>query len=117
MKTVANPPTKAEKFFAKVQEACRKDVERAFGVLQIKWRILKNCHWMDAEEGNDPTGEKVSVRKLVLVCIILHNMVVQKERGYMEKFDQFDAVARRAAAESEETLNDVGYLFCFRTHF
>ncbi|XP_059658675.1 uncharacterized protein LOC132305005 [Cornus florida] len=37
--TIPHPTTVKEKLFAKRQEACRKDVERAFGVLQRKWTI------------------------------------------------------------------------------
>jgi hypothetical protein len=39
MKTISNPQNKQKKAeFAKMQEACRKDIERAFGVLQTHWR-------------------------------------------------------------------------------
>jgi hypothetical protein len=34
VKTISNPTTRKEVEFAKVQEACRKDIERAFGILQ-----------------------------------------------------------------------------------
>ena len=40
MKTISKPGTPKEKLFAKKQEAVRKDVERAFGKLLIKWHIL-----------------------------------------------------------------------------
>ena len=40
MKTISNPATAKEKLFAKCQEGCRKDVERAFGRLLSKWHIL-----------------------------------------------------------------------------
>ena len=40
MKTISHPATTKEKLFAKCQEGCRKDVERAFGRLLSKWHIL-----------------------------------------------------------------------------
>ncbi|XP_051138691.1 uncharacterized protein LOC127256623 [Andrographis paniculata] len=40
MQAVRNPITAKEKAFIISQEACRKDIERAFGVLKQKWRIL-----------------------------------------------------------------------------
>ena len=40
MKSISNPGTEKEKLFAKSQEGCRKDVERAFGRLLSKWHIL-----------------------------------------------------------------------------
>jgi hypothetical protein len=41
VKTVRNPADEKCKRFAKEQEAARKDVERAFGVLQSKWAIVR----------------------------------------------------------------------------
>ena len=64
--------TRAESsFFAQRQEAARKDVERAFGVLQARFAIVKNpvlC-W-----------DKVKIGKIMRACIILYNMIVEDER-------------------------------------
>uniref|UniRef100_A0A0D3AEU9 DDE Tnp4 domain-containing protein n=1 Tax=Brassica oleracea var. oleracea TaxID=109376 RepID=A0A0D3AEU9_BRAOL len=60
--------------FAKHQEAIRKDVERAFGVLQARFAIVKNpaLFWDKGKIGN-----------IMRACIILHNMIVEDERdGY-----------------------------------
>nr|BAA85461.1 ORF-c [Brassica rapa] len=60
--------------FAQCQEAARKDVERAFGVLQARFAIVKNpaLFW-----------DKVKIGNIMRVCIILHNMIVEDERdGY-----------------------------------
>jgi hypothetical protein len=40
LKSIKDPPTERERIFAKVQEAARKDIERAFGVLQAKFAIV-----------------------------------------------------------------------------
>jgi hypothetical protein len=49
--TFHHPQTSTEKYFSTCQEACRKDIERAFGVLvkrfQILQRPLKNWYWPD----------------------------------------------------------------------
>uniref|UniRef100_A0A0D3ECK6 DDE Tnp4 domain-containing protein n=1 Tax=Brassica oleracea var. oleracea TaxID=109376 RepID=A0A0D3ECK6_BRAOL len=57
--------------FAQCQEAARKDVERAFRVLQARFAIFKNpaLSW-----------DKVKIRKFMRACIILHNMIVENER-------------------------------------
>ncbi|KAK1601448.1 hypothetical protein QYE76_048237 [Lolium multiflorum] len=40
VKSVCNPNSEKTGRFAKRQEACRKDVERGFGVLQARWAIV-----------------------------------------------------------------------------
>ncbi|XP_022030926.1 uncharacterized protein LOC110931861 [Helianthus annuus] len=42
VKTVRHPPDEKRKKFAKFQEATRKDIERCFGVLQLRWHIIEN---------------------------------------------------------------------------
>ncbi|KAK1679799.1 hypothetical protein QYE76_040647 [Lolium multiflorum] len=41
VKTIRNPTSEQEARFAKEQEAARKDVERAFGILQARWAIVE----------------------------------------------------------------------------
>ena len=59
-------------------EAVRKDVERAFGVLQARFAIIKNpaLFW-----------DKVKIGKIMRACIILHNMIVENERDGNTRFD------------------------------
>uniref|UniRef100_A0A0D3A4M9 DDE Tnp4 domain-containing protein n=1 Tax=Brassica oleracea var. oleracea TaxID=109376 RepID=A0A0D3A4M9_BRAOL len=66
---------KAEKF-AEKQESARKDVERAFGVLQSRFAIVRNpaLQW-----------DKEKIGKIMRTCVILHNMIVENERdGYAQ---------------------------------
>ena len=42
VKTIRNPGDEKCRRFAKEQEAARKDVERAFGVLQSRWAIVRH---------------------------------------------------------------------------
>ena len=60
--------TPSEKRFTKWQEAIRKLIERAFGVLQIKFQYLaRPVHLRNPKEIGD----------VVRACIILHNMMVE----------------------------------------
>ncbi|CAN7079311.1 unnamed protein product [Brassica oleracea var. botrytis] len=68
---------KAE-LFAKVQKATRKDVERAFGVLQARFAIVKNPAL---------SLDKEKIGKIIRACIILHNMIVKNERGGYTLYD------------------------------
>ncbi|KAL6497700.1 hypothetical protein OROHE_027025 [Orobanche hederae] len=61
----------AERHFAKSQEAVRKDVERAFGVLQNRWHIVK---------GSARMWKVQYLGKIMKTCIILHNMIIESER-------------------------------------
>ena len=53
-----------------LQEVQRKDVERAFGVLQARWRILAlPCKLWSVGAMNS----------VIIACIILHNMIIEDE--------------------------------------
>ena len=53
-----------------MQEAARKDVERAFGVLQSRWAIVR---------GPARSWYKKNIKDIMYTCIILHNMIVEDE--------------------------------------
>ena len=53
-----------------MQEACRKDVERAFGVLQSRFAIIK---------GPTRYWEKPVLHDIISTCIIMHNMIIEDE--------------------------------------
>ncbi|CAN0882002.1 Protein ALP1-like [Linum grandiflorum] len=71
VKTIANPTDAKEALFAERQEGYKKDVERAFGILQSRWAIVCN----PARSWDVPT-----LRNIMLTCIILHNMIVEDEQ-------------------------------------
>ncbi|XP_048623828.1 putative nuclease HARBI1 isoform X1 [Brassica napus] len=74
IQSISLPQAPKAVLFAQRQEAVRKDVERAFGVLQARFAIVKNpvLFW-----------DKVKIGKIMRACIILHNMIVEDERdGY-----------------------------------
>ena len=74
IQSITLPQCPKQALFAKWQEAARKDVERAFGVLQARFAIVKNpVRTLDIEK----------IGKIMRACIILHNMIVEDERdGY-----------------------------------
>ncbi|XP_059650172.1 uncharacterized protein LOC132295929 [Cornus florida] len=74
IQTIPHPTISKDKLFAKKQEAVRKDVERAFGVLQIRWAITQGpVYYWDKEDLNE----------IMRMCIILHNMIIEDERGHI----------------------------------
>lgn len=72
MKPISKPFTAKKKNYSCRQEAARKDVERAFGVLQSRFRILA----IPARVWN---SKKMAI--IIKACVILHNMIVA-DSGY-----------------------------------
>jgi hypothetical protein len=72
VKTHRNPTGGKYSRFAKEQEACWKDVERAFGVLQSRWAIVRH------------PAKQWSVQqmwKVMTACVIMHNMIIKEGHG------------------------------------
>lgn len=71
VQSITDPQGPKKRFFAMKQESCRKDVERAFGVLQSRFAIIKGpCRFW----------EKNVLHDIMSACIIMHNMIVEDER-------------------------------------
>ncbi|XP_047979015.1 uncharacterized protein LOC125220930 [Salvia hispanica] len=77
--------------FAAKQESARKDVERAFGVLQSRWAIVK---------GPTRFWYKEVIADVMYACIIMHNMRVEQERGHAT-----DWVDDEAGSSSSTTIS------------
>ncbi|XP_073353397.1 uncharacterized protein [Aegilops tauschii subsp. strangulata] len=72
LKTISNPvPGGKNSHFAKVQEACRKDVERAFGVLESRFVVVRYP---------TQTWSKDQMREIMTCYVILHNMIIESEQ-------------------------------------
>jgi len=80
---MSEPLTDHHKRYAKWQEASRKDVERAFGVLQRKFYFLVK----DVEQ-----WYVSDITEAVETCVILHNMMVQQrvDRDEQELHDWYE---------------------------
>ena len=71
VQAIPNPRNDVEKLFTLHQEAYRKYVERAFGILQARWKII-------SEPARGWSRENLD--SIMMSCIILHNMIVEDER-------------------------------------
>lgn len=67
--TTSNYETRKLKHYAKAQEAERKGIERAFGVMQAMFAIV----WGPARFWN-----KDVLAKIITCCVISHNMIIVK---------------------------------------
>ncbi|KAE9040057.1 hypothetical protein PR002_g5151 [Phytophthora rubi] len=72
MATIFRPSSQKGKLYAKRQESIRKDVERTFGVLRGKFRILKlpSRIWYGKE-----------MLDVMKAYVIIHNMIIEDEWG------------------------------------
>jgi hypothetical protein len=71
VKKFFEPTEEKNRRFAKRQEACRKDVEHAFGVLQSRWAIVRH---------HARTWSTEMMWEVMTACVIMHNMIVEDER-------------------------------------
>uniref|UniRef100_A0A0D3C389 DDE Tnp4 domain-containing protein n=1 Tax=Brassica oleracea var. oleracea TaxID=109376 RepID=A0A0D3C389_BRAOL len=83
--------------FVQRQEVARKDVERAFGVLQACFAIVKNLSLF---------GDKVKIGNIMRACIILHNMIVEDER---DGYTQFNVSEFQQGEDAESSHVDLTY--------
>ncbi|TVU38735.1 hypothetical protein EJB05_12120, partial [Eragrostis curvula] len=102
VKTIPFPRTEKERLFARYQEEARKDVERAFGVLQSRFPIVR---------GPRRFFEPETLGKIFQACIILHNMAVEDEKDKASAcFDSSEASATSDVLPSNVNTGPADYL-------
>ncbi|XP_074376200.1 uncharacterized protein LOC141717874 [Apium graveolens] len=84
VKTISKPQGNKKKYFANAQESVRKDVERAFGVLQSRFAMIR---------GPSRFWDVATMKYIMTSCIILHNMIIEDERELHTEEEQFDTNA------------------------
>jgi len=72
VKSYSNPQGNKKVHFTKAQEAERKDVERDFGVLQARFAMVR---------GPARFWDKDTLWYIMTAAIIMHNMIIENERG------------------------------------
>ncbi|XP_074301587.1 uncharacterized protein LOC141632988 [Silene latifolia] len=79
------------------QESCRKDVERAFGVLQARFAFIKRpCLLWD----------RTMMGKVLMTCIIMHNMIVGDER---ETYHNYENIIAEFKEDNPTSTSDDPY--------
>jgi hypothetical protein len=75
VKSIKAPQMEKHKLYALNQEGCRKDIKRAFGVLQSRFNIVCRPSW---------PWKRKSTGRIMKACVILHNMIVEDEKEMMK---------------------------------
>ena len=76
-----------------MQEADRKNVERAFGVLQPHWGIVQNAAMM---------WESETLWQLMTCCVILHNMIVEDEGDGVAQTHDFEVPGEQVETPGDQ---------------
>ena len=110
VKTIPSPKGNKQIHFAKSQESARKDVERAFGVLQARFAIVR---------GPARLWKLEVLKDIMKACIILHNMIVEDERNANELDFTYDTMDESPTAvvipeRSLELLQFISTQHCIR---
>jgi hypothetical protein len=74
VKTISSFILPKEMEFVKAQEGCRKDVERAFGVLQQRFVVV----WFPSL-----SWSKDKMWEVMNCCVCLHNMIIENQQKYL----------------------------------
>jgi hypothetical protein len=86
-----NPKTKSNNILPR----CKKDVERAFGILQARWAIVQNpCRLWDMSTISD----------IMFDCVIMHNMLIEDEGpNNMEGFEHATTIQMHREENSQKS--------------
>ena len=96
VRTTSKPREIKDKFFAAAQESAKKDIERAFGVLQARFAIARGLfHFWDIPTLGD----------IMKVCIIMHNKIVKDERDAYIPDLNYEVLEPNLEALTEKNAN------------
>ena len=101
IQSISNPQGDKASLFVTTQKACRKDVERAFGVFQARFSIVKHPALFH---------DKVKIGNIMRACIILHNMIVEDERDGYTQCDVSEFVHPEFASSSQVDFTYATYM-------
>ena len=81
MKPLKKPEGKKNLDFHNAHAAARKDVERAFGILQAQFAIVR---------GPTRFWDQKMLWYIMHACVIMHNIIIEDERGQDLDYSQHE---------------------------
>ncbi|XP_074297131.1 uncharacterized protein LOC141627813 [Silene latifolia] len=85
-------PTCAEEYFNMKHSQARNVIERAFGLLKMRWGILRNATWYSRK----------TFSKIIFGCALVHNFI----RTYMS-IDPFESLIQDGEEEDDDNCIDI----------
>ncbi|XP_071703928.1 uncharacterized protein [Rutidosis leptorrhynchoides] len=95
VKSFRNPIDPKQSKFKKYQESARKDIERAFGILQSRWTIVQHP--------KRPYYIR-KIRRIMLTCVILNNMITEGNSAFCGLEENYRPI-RRARGTFQERVD------------
>jgi hypothetical protein len=92
VKPVVKPQGKKQLDFHNAQVVASKDVERAFGILQAQFAIVRGpARFWDQE----------ILWYIINACVIMHNMIIENERGQDLDYSIYDLMGQSVRRREE----------------
>jgi hypothetical protein len=86
VQAIPEPISNAEFSFSKAQESARKDIERLFGVVKARFKIIRG--------GNRIETRSLSAACAIMrACFVLHNMIITSDQQLPDPNDLHDTDA------------------------
>lgn len=93
VKPIQTPQGKKELYFHNTQAAARKDVERAFGILQSQFTIVR---------GPSRFWDRKNLWYIMTACVMMHNMIIENEHGQDLDYTFYDLMGIRVMPMRKE---------------
>ncbi|XP_062213796.1 uncharacterized protein LOC133914800 [Phragmites australis] len=89
VKPISAPRGNKSMYFSAKHASVRKDVERAFGVLQSRFTIIRGLARM---------WDESTLHNIMTACVIMHNMIIEDEGTGPDVDEVFDYMSEKATA-------------------